>query len=176
MTAVLPWLHAAADISDRGLSIEHRASPAERNAVAAALGLVACISLEARYRVSGLSRGRYRLTGELRAECVQSCVVTLEPVGAVIEQAFAVEFCPPDDLTADAITFDALAEEADIEPLEDGRVPAGRIVYETLAAALDPYPRLPGAELAVTSAGPATAEGAGPFAALARLKPGRPDG
>ena len=34
----------------------------------------------------------------------------------------------------------------DVEPLEHGRVPVGRIVFETLSAALDPYPRKEGAE------------------------------
>ena len=63
------------------------------------------------------------------------------------------------------------------ERIENNAIDAGRIVFETLVTALDPYPRAPGAELEL----PGDASGAGsddakpdhPFAALAKLKPPR---
>ncbi len=42
---------------------------------------------------------------------------------------------------------------AEIEPIEHGRIDVGRIVYETLSAAIDPYPRKAGAEFAADEAG-----------------------
>ena len=35
----------------------------------------------------------------------------------------------------------------DVEPIEHGTIEVGRVVFETLSAALDPYPRKSGATL-----------------------------
>ena len=55
--------------------------------------------------------------------------------------------------------------------IREGRLDAGRTVYEHLATALDPYPRKAGAELPpeVAETEP-RAESDNPFAVLARMK------
>lgn len=167
----LDWHHEAQRIGERGIQAERIATDAERTAVAQALGLVACSRLAARYRLRGLPHGRISLTGQIEADVTQSCVVTLAPVAAAIREDIDVEFWPAEDVreAVSSTAFDPLGPD-DPEPIEHGRVEVGRIVYEHLAAALDPYPRVPGAEL--------TWEGDDgdderPFAALARLKPKR---
>ena len=58
---------------------------------------------------------------------------------------------------------------ANVERIENDRIAVGRIVYEALAAGLDPYPRKEDA--AFEWRDPKLAEGAGnPFAVLKKLK------
>ena len=59
---------------------------------------------------------------------------------------------------------------AEFEPIEHGRIDVGRIVYETLSAAVDPYPRKAGAEFAADEVGGPLVGDYGPFAALKKLK------
>ena len=105
---------------------------------------------------------------------MQSCVITLEPVAARIEETFEVEYWPEgeggDEGGNDEI---AALSAAEIEPMRDGRIDAGRIVFEQLAASLDPYPRKAGVEFEEPAS---TSEGGkeSPFAVLAKLKGGKP--
>ena len=83
-----------------------------------------------------------------------------------------MEFWPPgahDNSPSEEI--EALTA-AEIELLEHGLIDAGRIVYEQLAAGLNPYPRKPDAEF-VPPADAQANDGAkiNPFAVLAKLKP-----
>ncbi len=59
---------------------------------------------------------------------------------------------------------------AEIEPIEHGLIDAGRIVFETLSAAVDPYPRKAGAEFHADAVATTASSEAGPFAALKELK------
>jgi uncharacterized metal-binding protein YceD (DUF177 family) len=168
------WSHRVADVPERGLDVTRNATPAELAAIAAALDLVACERLQARYRLQALGGGRYLLEGELSAHVVQACVVSLEPVPGDVSETFEEEFWPPDQLPVAVNGLDGEQEALSVliaEPIREGRLDAGRIVYEHLATALDPFPRKEGAELPpeVADAAP-RAERDNPFAVLARLK------
>jgi Large ribosomal RNA subunit accumulation protein YceD len=174
MTAELIWEHATHDIPQSGLSREREAAPDELARVAHALDLIACPSLKAAYTIVPSIEGRYRLSGSLRAEIGQACVVTLEPVDSILEESFDVTFWPEEDMPAPPGGAVDLNEEAEPEPIVAGQIDVGRVVFECLAAAIDPFPRKPGASLDLPS--PAPAEGAtgkpeSPFAVLARIKP-----
>lgn len=172
-TDPLGWTHDAADVPGEGSVFERTAPPPMLQRLAEALDLKSCDRLEARYRIRPIAGGGYRLAGELKADVVQSCVITLEPVAARIEEPFEVEYWPDGADEADGggggnEEIPALSA-AEIEPLRDGRIDAGRIVFEQLAASLDPYPRKEGAEFEE----PASQRQGGkesPFAVLARLK------
>ena len=58
-------------------------------------------------------------------------------------------------------------DEADADPIEDGRIDLGELVAETMAIELDPYPRKPGAGFADIIE---DAEKPSPFSALSKLK------
>jgi hypothetical protein len=60
---------------------------------------------------------------------------------------------------------------AELEPIVHDRIEVGRIVYEHVAAALDPYPRKEGASL--EQADPEAGERESPFAVLSKLTPRR---
>jgi len=173
MSQPLAWSHRAAGIPETGLRETRTATPSERAAVAQTLDLVSCEEIEARYAIRATGAGRYTMSGKIIARLTQTCVVTLDPVAQEIEDGIEVEFWPVGSLPG---VGDAEAEVLaipDVEPIEHGTIETGRIIFETLAAALDPYPRKPGARFEwedQASAGDAGASG--PFAGLKELKDG----
>ena len=116
-----------------------------------------------------MGKGQYRLAGKVAARLTQSCVVTLDPLSQRAEGTFDVEFWPAAELPQGGEEEVEALSAAEIEPIEHGRIDVGRIVYETLSAAIDPYPRKAGAEFAPDVGGRPAGE-SGPFAALKKLK------
>lgn len=168
------WSHGTAEIPGSGLEQVREATAAERAALTAELDILSVDRLVVRYHIAPGARGRYRLTGTLNADVVQACVVTLEPVAATIEDRIDVEFRPSSQIKAEPTSAEAEAgvfEAEEHEPIEHNRIAVGRIVAETLAAALPSHPRAPGAELEQSEARPPDSAGTNPFAALAGWKP-----
>ena len=99
--------------------------------------------------------------GELHADVLQTCIVSLDDFDAVVDEAFRVRFVPAGEETDDQ------DPEADDEiPYEGDVLDLGEAAAEQLGLALDPYPRMPDAAL------PEVEEDADlhPFAALAALR------
>jgi hypothetical protein len=172
-TAELTWEHATRDIPQSGLLRQREAAPDELERVARALDLIACAKLTAAYAIAPTVDDRFRLSGRLRAEITQACVVTLEPVEGVVEDGFDVTFWPEENMPAPRSGVVDLDEELDPEPIVAGQIDVGRVVFECLAAAIDPFPRKEGATLDWRAPAPAES-GAGtpesPFAVLANIK------
>lgn len=170
----LAWEHAAKDIPQAGLSRKRAAEPAELAAIAGALDLVACSRFEADYNIKPTVQGRFHVFGTLRAEIAQACVVTLEPISSIVEERFDVTFWPADDMPAQESGVVDLDEESDPEPIVGGQIAVGRVVFECLAAAIDPFPRKPEATLDRTSTAPedgSDGKPQSPFAVLANIRP-----
>lgn len=171
MSIELDWTYATARLSDQGLAVERAATEDERTEVARALDIMACERLSAAYRITPLGHGRFRLSGALEADVTQACVVTLDPVSAQIREPFEVEFWPDDGMPKICADEVEVLTGDDIEPIVDGLIDVGRIVFEHVSAALNPYPRKEGA--AFDWSDPREQSGEKPpgaFAALARLK------
>lgn len=169
----LDWTYDLAALGERALRENRVASAAEREAIARVLDISSCEALSARFDLVPAGEGRYvRLTGTLEADVIQACIITLEPVGAHISEAFSAEFWAPEDIGASDPTVEhSVLEGEDREPMAGVRIEVGRVVFETLSAALDPYPRKSGAEFNWQD----SKEGAGadpqnPFAVLQKLK------
>ncbi|MBM3485513.1 MAG: DUF177 domain-containing protein [Alphaproteobacteria bacterium] len=149
---------------------EIAASAAERLALATRFAILTIEQLDARVRVIRLPRAnRFRLLGDLAADVVQSCVVTLEPVPQRVAATFDLTFERVGE--ASDPTEVVIDTDADPEPLYEDRIDIGEVIAEELALALDPYPRAPGQAFVEP---PATGEERpdSPFAALAALKKG----
>ncbi|MBI3708877.1 MAG: DUF177 domain-containing protein [Proteobacteria bacterium] len=152
------------------------ASPGECAALARRFALAGLNALSARVELGWIHQGRriLRLRGRLTARATQTCVVTLAPVAAEIDEEFDVDYAEP-DASGGEIVLDMTAEEGAAEPLPDGVLDIGEAVAQQLALSLDPYPRSAGASLA----GPPDAvvgPPASPFAVLRKLRPGEPPG
>lgn len=163
------WSHTVTDIPANGLSRERRLTGDALVSLAQDLNMFELSSVVADYRIDRLAGGAYRLHGRVSADGAQSCVVTLEPIAASIDEPFDVEFWP-DLPEADGGEEKSILDERDVEPLQGGIIPVGRIVFETISAALDPYPRKPDAEFTWSEKTDAEIQKVSPFAALSKLK------
>jgi uncharacterized metal-binding protein YceD (DUF177 family) len=171
MSALLTWSYRTTEIPQAGLREERTTTEAERAKVAAELEIVSCERLASDFAIRAIGHGHYRLSGKVTAQLTQSCVVTLDPIAQNVEGVFDVEFWPKGKLPESGEEeVDALSA-AEIELIEHGLIDAGRIIFETLSASVDPYPRKPGAEFKPEELGGAAAPTeTGPFAALKKLK------
>jgi len=164
------------EISDSA-SGEIVATRGEMDAIAGLLDLLRLGGLTFDYRFTHGGGGRLRLTGRLKADVTQTCVVSLDPVDARIDVPLEVEFWP-EALLATAESSAEVPGSVVVldgpEPIVCGRIDLGAVAYETLATALDPYPKREGASFDWSQGEPSQAQEAqsGPFAALAALKRG----
>lgn len=120
------------------------ADRAARAALAQRFDLVSLDRLEADLEVRRAAGGAIA-TGSMLALVVQRCVVSSEPVSARIETALDLRFEPEAEPAAET---ELAAETMDILPLEDGTIDLGEAVAQSLALALDPWPRADEAALA----------------------------
>ena len=82
-------------------------------------------------------------------------------------------FWPEEDMPAPRGGEVDLDEELDPEPIVAGQIDVGRVVFECLAAGIDPFPRKPDAALDWRSSAPAdggASKPESPFAVLANIK------
>ncbi len=156
----------------RPIAVE--ATPDECADVAAMLDLKGVKSLSVEAEIAPAGEGVWRVHGGVTAKVVQSCVVTLAPVKAQVEEPFDrifSRFAEEDTAIDIDIEYD---EDDPAEPLGEG-VDIGAIAVEALSLGLEPYPRAPGAAFETVSATPPGAEplspeATKPFAGLASLK------
>ena len=167
---------------------EIEAKAEERQALAVRLKLVAINQLKATVRLWRLDGSRkVRVRGRLWADVVQSCVVSLEPVPAQVDEEFGALFAPLSLIEAERadgvlgdLVLDPFAIDEDLpEPIAEGGIDIGELTAQHLSLALDPYPRRPGVVFAGFDDDGAEAEAeaknaTNPFRALARVKASDP--
>lgn len=164
------------------------ATEAERRALAERFELEAIDRLIATVRLRSARGGQMvRVSGELEADVVQTCVVTLEPVPAHVSDRFGALFAPESMVPKedDEIEIDPNIAEEDIpEAMTNGKIDIGELAAQHLSLALDPYPHAEGIafdgysegededeeEDAEKGASAAEPEKPNPFAVLERLK------
>ena len=151
----------------RALTVE--ASPEERAALAKRFALVEIGRLAADLALSRTG-SEIHASGRIAAEVVQSCVASGEPVPAAIDEPFELLFRPVPTAGRPDEEVELSESELDVTFYDGAAIDVGETVAETLALSLDPYPRAPGAEQALKSAGVKSEEEAGPFGALAGLR------
>jgi uncharacterized metal-binding protein YceD (DUF177 family) len=143
------------------------ADEGERAALARRFDLAGVESLEARYTLRRDAAG-VTARGHLSARVTQRCVVTAEPLAAIVEEDFAIRFLPEPPAGADEVELGE--EDCDTVFFTGSAIDLGEAAAETLALALDPFPRSPDAAEALKKAGVLSEEEAGPFGALAALR------
>ena len=145
----------------------------EMNAIAGLLDLARLEGLTFTYRLDHGIAGRLHLSGRLKAELTQTCVVSLDPVDARVDEPVEIEFWPETLLAKPESDDPAGLTALDWpEPIVGGRIDLGVVAYETLATSLDPYPKREGVSFDRSQGEAKQPERAksGPFAALAALK------
>ncbi|MBA3525616.1 MAG: DUF177 domain-containing protein [Sphingomonas sp.] len=155
-----------------GQRLDLIADEAERTAIAERLRLASLERLEA-HAVLEREGSEVRARGRVRATLQQSCIATGEPVSEHVDEPFEISFLPaPVDGAPDA-EIELGADDCDVVFYDGQAIDLGEAIADTLALAIQPYPRSPRAEEALKQAGVLPETEAGPFAALAKLKLGR---
>lgn len=165
-----PWVIKAHTIGNSGLTGTLEASAGDLEALADALDLIRCDRLTVTYRVKASGRDRYKASGRIEAALVHACSVTLEPVPETIREEFSVEFWPAEEVGEDLPEGEITLDSDVPERMEHGEIALGRLVYELIAVAMDPFPRSPGADAAEAELLRDQPKPDGPFAALKDLK------
>ena len=146
------------------------ANAQERLALAALYDLPAIVSLRAELLVQPAARGEIRVCGVVKADAMQTCVISLEAFAVMIEEPVDARFAPAAPSRAAPITSRAahrasraapavnvgkapsremaIGEEDGPDPIIDGKIDLGELAAEHFALALDPYPRKPGVAFA----------------------------
>ncbi|MEX0693171.1 MAG: DUF177 domain-containing protein [Rhodospirillales bacterium] len=160
----------------QGRTMNIVATDDELQAIKNRLDLTALRFLEGTITLKPEMGRQISLHGAIRAEIVQNCVITGDPLTTVLDFALSRVFqedADPfeglnNDEDDDAIT-DPDIEEPD--PIEDGVIDVGEQMVEELALNIPPYPRSPGASVSEIADEPGRSESAAsPFAVLASLK------
>ena len=144
------------------------ASAEERAALTIRFGLSALDSLDADYRMAE-ENGVLHTRGRLRARVAQPCVATGEPVPQAIDIPFVIRFLP-EGTDGEQEEMELSEEDCDTVFFAGSGIDIGEAVAETLALALDPFPRAPDADAWLKKMGVKTQEQASPFAILQGLK------
>lgn len=150
------------------------ADEAVRRRLAKAFDLSSLDRLEADVTVGPWLDGA-EVESRWRADLVQTCGITLEPVPSRLEGRFTVRVVPAGSAAAPTQASEVEMQLQDDDPpdvLESDRIDIGHYVVEHLALDIDPFPRAPDAEFTQ----PEPEEPPSPFAVLSRLKGDAPKG
>lgn len=161
-----------------GRSVNVNADDVARQEIAQQMGITAIERLAADLTVVPL-RGGLRAQGRLVARIEQPSVVSFEPVFQDIDEQIDRVFLPANRTATPATPGTEIyvdLEDDDFPDHIDGpEVDLSALLLETLALAIEPYPRRDGESLSSLELDVGEQE-AGPFAALARFKPGSKGG
>jgi uncharacterized metal-binding protein YceD (DUF177 family) len=154
-----------------GRDIDVRSTAEQREAIAQRLAIGAVDALTADLHLERF-RGGLRLRGEIDAVVEQACVVSGVPVTQRIKEDVDRIFLPVSERPADKPAGSEVFVDLETDDLPDyfegHEIDLADAIIETVALALDPYPRAPGATLAdagLKEEDPIES----PFAALRRL-------
>jgi hypothetical protein len=170
MTPTGPWAHLVPwpQSQDGPVYLDLAADQVTRNAVARFLGLEDLARLSARLTLQPWLDG-VEITGGMEARFTRLCGLTLEPFDLGLDESVFLRALPAGSAHAPPpptgeVDLECEAEDPP-EVLGAEGVDLGDLVVQTLALALDPFPRKPGAVFVA----PRTRSEISPFDILARL-------
>lgn len=154
-------------IGERDRSVTFAATPEERRKLAARFAILSVDLLEAHFTIRRDTSGIVA-KGHVTAKVVQACSVTDEPLTATIDEPVALRFV--DNFGAVEGEIELSDDALDTVPIDGGAVDLGEAAAETLALALDPFPRGPNAAAALRAAGVISEDEYQPVNAFSGLK------
>lgn len=136
-------------IPKQGLSLSVKLTESERKTLQAMLDLVDIQNFEVDVEIKKAGAQSYRLKGRVSADIVQNCIVTLERLNSSLQEDIDTRFLPAFPKHAKPNESQEITETIDINPLEqsdtegivDNVLNVGKVIYETFATAIEPYPR-----------------------------------
>ena len=160
------------DEIEYGVESEIAVTKNEMAAIAGLLDLEPLKDLAFTYRIRPGVSGRLHLIGRLKTRVTQTCVVSLDPLETSLDVPIEAAFWPFSLIEAHKKNTEDPAGGFDWpEPIADGKIDFGPLIYESLATALDPYPKREGASFEWSQGAESDRDAeTGPFAALGALK------
>ncbi len=146
------YLVKVGHISANPVDVHLEADARELKALAETWNVLSVEALRADLQISRWKRDGVRVKGRVKANIVQECVVTLEPVPSAIDETFEQIFVPENSKLARRPANDAgeMVLDPDGPDLPESfvgdTIDAGEVVTEFAALAIDPYPRKEGIE------------------------------
>jgi uncharacterized metal-binding protein YceD (DUF177 family) len=163
MTPEFSRLERVDTIGDKERSIRIEADERERAALSARFGLIALDELHATLTMRRQGDS-VAVAGAVSASVVQACSVTGDPLPVTIDEPVALRFVETLELGEEI----ELGEDAlDTVEIDNGTIDLGEAAAETMALALDPFPRGPNAAAALKQAGVISEDDVAPYSALA---------
>ena len=177
-----------ATLPTTGRTFTIAASEEARERVAKRLDLQKVHELSATFDLKPGAGGVIQVAGEMKADVVQTCVVSLAPVPAKAADTIEVAFITEDRAARDKAKREkakATRKDEEIEEILENhdppdiaagdRIDLGELAVVHLALALDPYPRAPGVVFdgkawGVEPEEDEKAPSASPFAVLANFR------
>lgn len=168
MTPEFSHIHRLDSLPPAGKVTQIVADEGARAALAERFDLKQLNALSAEYQLTKRAKG-IEAAGTLNADGAQACVVTGADVPFTMSEPFHLLFTTDDDADEELELND---DDLDTLLIEGGGIDMGEAVAQTLALALNPYPRSPDADTKRSKLGIVSEDDAvtGPFAALAALK------
>lgn len=156
------------DPPQAGVEERLEASPTECAALAERFGIEALKHFSARFTRKPYPGGGLLISGWIKAEPVQLCIVSLEPVTERLDKPFTLVVLPRDGtLSEDPDGPDEIQADA------TGHFDLGEALAEELSLSLNAYPRKAGAHFLLAPEEAVEAAPRNPFATLAGLRGGK---
>lgn len=137
-----------------GMPVAMEADERQREALASAHGLLSVERFRADLLVTPWKREGVKVTGRVRADITQQCIVTLDPLPAHVEEEVSGVFLPADSKLGrlgfgegGEIYLDADGPDAP-ETFTGDTIDVGALAEEFFGLGINPYPRKPGSALA----------------------------
>jgi hypothetical protein len=152
-----------------GMPVVIDADARQREALAAAHGLVSVERFHAELLVAPGKRNGVKVSGRVEADVTQECVVTLDPLQASINEPVEGLFLPEDSKLGrlgfeggGEIHIDAEGPDGP-ETFTGDSIDVGALAEQFFGLGIDPYPRKAGAALAGGDEGGASSQPEGPL-------------
>lgn len=161
---------ALADIGAVPRRVSLSASASECAALARRFGLVSLQALSAEAELTAVN-GAVEARGTISARLTQTCVATAQPLTTDLAESFRIRFEAPDADAAEG-EFELSADDCDVMTHDGQAIDLGEAVAQTLALAIEPFPRAPDADATLRKAGvlPEAEAVTGPFAVLKSIR------
>ncbi|HEY6632597.1 MAG TPA: DUF177 domain-containing protein [Rhizobiaceae bacterium] len=160
---------SVARLPQKGLPVVIDADPRQREALAAAHGLVSVEKFRAELLVTPWRRNGVKVSGHVEADITQECVVTLDPLQSHIDETVEGLFLPEDSKLGrlgfeggGEIHIDAEGPDSP-ETFTGDTIDVGALAEEFFSLGIDPYPRKPGVNLGTGSDGESSSAPEGPL-------------
>jgi len=159
----------------KGITATFTADPEQRRQLAEAHGLLSVEGFSTELLVRPWKKDGIQVSGRVKAEITQACVVTLEPLTARIDEDVSAILVPENSRLARIEGENAeiilQAEGDDLPEIFSGdSVDVGALAEEFFELAIDPYPRKEGSELDRSAEGGEETGGGPLYEALRKLK------